>query len=169
MYIIIEFRHPLVHIYHGLMKEHPRVLYVYSKIPHHPSQPSILGMEMELLLCHATPAQCHRSHNYSMHFVSLHIQGLIQGGWIGWLATPFGCAVSIILILLFEHSLIYLNNHSCKQSVQWDANRSLRQGKQSIINIFRTRKPNSVACFILFMMVVEHWQLQEHMDWHKSN
>ena len=31
------------------------------------------------------------------------------GGWIGWLATPLGCAVSIILISFFEHSL------SCKQ------------------------------------------------------
>ena len=26
-------------------------------------------------------------------------QGLIQGGWIRWLATPLGWAVSIILIL----------------------------------------------------------------------
>ena len=69
------------------MKEHPRALYVYSKIPHHPSQTSILGMEMELLLTHATPARCHRSHNYSMHFVRLHDPGG-GGGWIGWLATP---------------------------------------------------------------------------------
>ena len=60
-------------------------------------------------------------------------------------------------------------NHSCKQSVGWDANQSLRQGKQRIINIFRAKKPKSVALFILFMMVVEHWQLQEHMDWHKAN
>ena len=29
------------------------------------------------------------------------LQGLIQGGWIGWLATPLGCpaGVSIILFL----------------------------------------------------------------------
>ena len=42
---------------------------------------------------------------------------------------------------LFEHSLIYLNK--------------LFSGR--IINkTFRTRNPSSVACFILFMMVVEH-------------
>ena len=36
-------------------------------------------------------------------------QGLIQRvgvGCIGWLATPLGCAVSIILISFFEHSLV---------------------------------------------------------------
>ena len=86
-------------------------------------------------------------------------------GWIGWLATPpWVCRVHNTNSL-FEDSLIYLNNHSCKQNVWWDANRSLRQGKQRIINIFKAR---SVACFILFTMVVEHWQLQEHMDWHKA-
>ena len=69
------------------MKEHPRALYVYSKIPHHPSQTSILGMEMELLLTHATPARCHRSHNYSMHFVRLH-----DPGGVDWMASdpPLG-------------------------------------------------------------------------------
>jgi len=36
------------------------------------------------------------------------IAGVDSGEWIGWLATPLGCAVFILLILC-EHSLIYLN------------------------------------------------------------
>ena len=97
--------------------------------------------------------------------VILSLQGLIQGG-VNWVAShpPLG-----VQSPLFEHTLWFTwTNHSCKPSIWWDANQSLRQGKQRIINIFRTRKPNSVACFILFMMMVEHWQQQEHMDWHKA-
>ena len=38
-------------------------------------------------------------------------QRLILGRWIGWLATPLGCAARGVhtAISLFEHSLIYLN------------------------------------------------------------
>ena len=62
---------------------------------------------------------------------------------------PKRCAVSIIF---FEHSLIYLNKPflqtkfmmRCKSVTHTENNQQT----------FRTRKSNSVACFILFMMVV---------------
>ena len=43
---------------------------------------------------------------HTLHgFAASCLQGLIQGGWIVWLATPpLGVQCS-----LFEHSLIYLN------------------------------------------------------------
>ena len=46
------------------------------------------------------------------------VYGLIQGRWIGWLATPLGCVVSNSLSTLW----FTWTNHSCKQSVWWDAN-----------------------------------------------
>ena len=91
-----------------------------------------------------------------------HLQLTLQG-----LATSFGCVVSIILILCLSTLWFTWTNHPCKQSVWWDANQSLRQ--RAINRTFRTRKPNNVACFILFMMVVEHWQLQEHVNWHNKS
>jgi len=88
-------------------------------------------------------------------------------GGVDWVAShpPWVCSVHNSLNTLW----FTWTNHSCKQSVWWDANQSLRQSKERIINLFRAKKPNTTACFILFMMVVEHWQLQEHVDWHKAN
>ena len=96
-----------------------------------------------------------------------HLAGADPRGSFGWLVTSFGCAVSIILILCLSTLWFTWTNHPCKQSVWWDANQSLRQ--RAINRTFRTRKPNNVACFILFMMVVEHWQLQEHVNWHNKS
>ena len=64
-----------------------------------------------------------------MDWVSHLPQGLIVGGWkADWVASqpPWVCSVRNIFCL----STLWFTwtNHSCKQSVQWDANQSIRQG-----------------------------------------
>ena len=56
-------------------------------------------------LCHRSRGKIHQA--FCLHFCILQViknwsrgrEGLIQGGWSGWLATPLGCAVSIIFFV----------------------------------------------------------------------
>ena len=54
------------------------------------------------------------------------LQGLIQGGWIGWLATPFGNAMSIILLLCLS-TLIYFNKTILVNKVYMMRRKSITQ------------------------------------------
>ena len=85
------------------------------------------------------------------------------GEWSGLDWAPLGvqCPLFVWALSNLLEQTILVN----KVYDELDTNQSLRQGKQRYLE---QKKPNSIACFILFMMVVEHWQLQEHMDWHKA-
>ena len=81
------------------------------------------------------------------------VPGADDGG-VDWVASHPPWMWSVLhTSCLFEHSLIYL---TCEQSVWWNAYQSLRENSPQTS---RTWKPNSVAFFILFMVVAEHWQL----------
>ena len=83
-------------------------------------------------------------------------QGLIWVGGVDW-----GSIILILCLSTIWFTSTWTNN-SCKQGVQWDANQSLRQ---TIINRDLEQKAKGVAHFILFMMVVEHWQLTSFSSW----
>ena len=63
-----------------------------------------------------------------------------------------GCAARVSVIL-FEHS--DLLEQTILVNKEYDEmHQSLREENNP--QTFRTRKPNNVACFILFMMMLEH-------------